>query len=216
MIRNVLSVLRYCPPPPPTKVIAWAALPLLYFFLPADGMSFDDYHVSRLVAAVVLHLPFLLVVSLVNLLRHKGQRDRLVMASIVILSLLIAVNIDAILIVSNSATAAKHILSVLAGCLIAFHLWAFSFPDFLRDYYAWPWSGLPKGIGTAGVIRAFGHALVLLANEFLIPVLPDSVWVIAAALLPIVAILISDAVTVLVLYSMGLRPRGYKAPGSRA
>lgn len=205
----MLSLLRYCPPPTPTKVIAWAILPLLYYFLPEQGVAFDGYHVSRLVAAVVLHLPFLLVVSLVNLLRHKGKRDRLVMASIVILSLLIALNVDAILVVTDSATAAKHVLSVQAAALIAFHLWAYSFPDFLRDYYAWPWAGLPKAIGTAGMIRTFGHVLVLVGNEIMVRLLPDPLWVIGAALLPVFAIMVSDALTVFVLFSIGLRPRGY-------
>lgn len=208
----MLSLLKYCPPPNRAKVVAWLTLPLLYFVLPDEGIMIDGYRVSRLTAAVSLHLPFLLVVSLVNLLRHEARRDRMVMVSIIALSLLIVLNVAAILIATDSVLAAKHVLSVQAAAFVAFHLWAISFPDFLRDYYAWPWAGLPKGIGIAGAIRGGGHLAVLIANEALIRwSVPDHFWVIGAAVLPVLAVILADIVTVFVLFALGMRPRGYGA-----
>ena len=206
-------ILRYVPPPNKTKLFAWLLLPLLYFVLPRDGIEYEGYVVSRIVAAVSLHLPILLAVSLVNLLRQRGTRDAVVMAAITALSVLIVINIIAVLVTTGNATTAKHILSMQAAVFVGFHVWTLWYPDFLRDYYAWPWARLPKGLRLAGVIRGLAHVLVLVLNEALIPVLPDFLWVIVAGLLPVLAVVLSDMATVAALFGMGMRPRGYDPAG---
>ncbi len=208
----MFSVLRYCPRPGLAKVLAWALLPALYFVIPAEGMTIGTQAVSRLVAAVCLQLPVLLTVSLINHLRHHRAQDTLVTISIVAFSVLIMLNVLAILVSTNSSVAAQHILTMQAAAYIAFHIWAYSYPQFLRDHYAWPWSRLPKGIRYAGLIRGLGHAGVLVVNEVMIGVLPEPAWAVSAALLPLVMIYLADAATVFMLFFViGLRPRRYSA-----
>ena len=160
-----------------------------------------------------MHLPFLLIVSLVNLLRHRGRRDMLVMVAFISFSVLVTLTVVAALVASNDDQMAKYILSMQAAVFITFHVWTFWYPEFLRDYYAWPWARLPRGIRAAGIIRGLAHLVVLIGNQIMVGALSDTLWVIGAALLPVLVLTISDAVTVGYLFAKGLRPRGFGEGG---
>lgn len=191
------------------KVVAWLFLPVIYFALPVEGLMMAGFSMTRLVAAVCMHLPILLAVSLVSMMHHLFRRDPFVIISFGLLLALMTLNVIVALAYLNNGEAAQHILSLQAGAMIIFHISVYAYPKVLRDFYIWPWARLPVGIRAAGAIRGLGHVFILAGNETLITLVPPHVWVILVPLLPILSITLANILTVGALFAMGLRPRAY-------
>ena len=200
---------RHSPKLDLAKVVAWLFLPVIYFALPAEGLLLAGFPMSRMVAAVGMHLPILLAVSLVSMMHHLFRRDPFVIVSFGLLPALTTLNVVVALAYLDDGAAAQRILSLQAGAMVIFHVGVYAYPKVLRDFYIWPWARLPVGIKAAGAIRGLGHVFIFAGNETLITLVPPHVWVILVPLLPILSITLANILTVGALFAMGLRPRAY-------